>query len=239
MARHGSAQRRPGASVARDRQRRGRGDVSAVSAAGTHLESSGASGGPLEARPLPSTLALAAAVALSTLALASTASAADTRLSPWHLDVDVALGAGHAAFIGVAVPADVPEEHRQAAPTGRDPDVLRLGAAAALAGLALEGSVVMSPGADAYLAWSLGVRLESAWRDVVAVQIRAGYVHRVDVPGEGARFGLGVIVRPTDMLALYAEAYSDLTTVPEDVHATGALLAYLVAGSAGVRVAFR
>ncbi|MCC7539292.1 MAG: hypothetical protein IT379_23920 [Deltaproteobacteria bacterium] len=158
--------------------------------------------------------------------------------SPWNVGLDVSLGVAQVEFPAVDVPEEVAAATGQA-PAARTTEVVRLIASAGFGGLALEGGLTTSLSGGDYLGWTLGVRLESSWDASFAIAFRAAYVERLDVDGQGARVGIGVVGRPTLALSLYAEAWTEATSIPDGMHLTGALFSYVVSGSAGVRVAFR
>lgn len=197
----------------------------------------------------PRFVARVATVALSIVVVSfglvlgpSSAAAADTdedsRPSPLHLDLDFALGVAQVEFPAVALPDDLPVDTGQA-PGSRTTEVVRMTAAAGFGGLALEGALTTSLSGGDYLGWSAGLRLESSWDSSVAIAFRVAYVQRIDVEGEGVRFGIGIVGRPVLALSLYAEAWTEATTIPDGMQMTGALFTYVVSGTAGVRVSFR
>ena len=56
--------------------------------------------------------------------------------------------------------------------------------------------------------------------------------------GEGGRGGLGLLVRPFDLVAVYGEASLDVTTVPDSLNDLGTAFSYSYFLGGGLRAYF-
>ena len=169
----------------------------------------------------------------------------DEDLSPWRLELDAAYGVSGVRFFTVgAVVSDLcpPDACTMpVSPEGFDAHVARATAGIGFGVITLEASVAapVSGTAVAYIPWSAGLRLDTSWTDLIAVFFRFAYVGRWgDLEGEGGRAAIGLLLRPIQAIVLYGEASADVTSVPGELRAQGALFSYATFLGGGARFAF-
>ncbi len=118
---------------------------------------------------------------------------------------------------------------------------VRGGAAVGVGGTALEATMttLVGDGSPPLAVFSGGVRFDTSREAVVSVQIRLAYVYRWGLAeGMGGRAGLGLVIHPVWWLAGYAEASAEITTVPTEMNALGALFSYTTYLGGGLRLSF-
>ena len=107
--------------------------------------------------------------------------------------------------------------------------------------MTLEGSilVMLDQSRFGFIPWSIGLRIDSSFSAPIALEVRLAYVDRWgDVPGSGARAGIGIQLRPFRWLAAYADALVDVTSVPQEMLDRGTLISYATLLEAGARISF-
>lgn len=189
--------------------------------------------------PWRALLLVALAVALA-LALVGRARADDA--PPMiHIDLDFAVFQTEVDFVDSS---DVLAECLPPIPCGVDgftTTTARASGSIGLGSLNLEGSLSVPldlPGVE-LVTWSAGLRIDSSQDGWLSLQLRLAYVGRLgDVEGQGARAGLGLIVRPAWWISLYAEASAEATSVPTTFNDMGALFSYATHLGGGLRLSF-
>jgi len=187
-----------------------------------------------------------AVLTVSLVAVGPTSARADDEdLSPWRLELDAAYGVSSVDFFTVgAVVSDLcPPDAcaTMATPTGFDASMARATAGLGFGVVTLEASVAapIEGTSAAYIPWTLGLRLDTSWTDLIAVFFRFAYVGRWGaIPGEGGRAGIGLLLRLVQEIVLYGEASADVTTVSEEMRAQGALFSYASFLGGGARFSF-
>lgn len=172
--------------------------------------------------------------------------------SPFHVDFDLGYSETRTRFFVASDAVDCPEgletvcDEYVEDPPAVNAQTLRGTVGVGFGILTLEGSAmlpvqqhVQGEGAHIGSVLSAGVRIDTGWQSIVALSFRFAYVHRTgDYEGEGARAGVGLLVRPTQMLSIYGEASVDATTVPASMSERGAIFSYATMLGGGLRLAF-
>ena len=178
--------------------------------------------------------AFALAALLST---AHPALANDSDRAAWHLDFDAAYGRTVVQFVGAG--SVVPSCGCSETPFARRTVHATMGVGHGV--VTLEGSILLLVDEHdfTFIPWSIGVRIDSSHSAPIALQVRLAYLDRWgDLPGNGARAGLGIALRPFRWLAAYADALVDVTSVPQEMGDHGTLFSYATLLEAGARVSF-
>lgn len=176
----------------------------------------------------------------------------DEAPSPFHVDFDLGYSETRTRFFVASDAVDCPEGLESVCaefvddPPEVDAQTLRGTIGVGFGILTLEGSAmlpvqqhVQGEGAHIGSVLSAGLRIDTGWQSIIALSFRFAYVHRTgDYEGEGGRAGIGLLVRPTQMLSIYGEASVDATTVPETMSDRGAIFSYATMFGGGLRLAF-
>jgi hypothetical protein len=161
---------------------------------------------------------------------------------PLRIDLDFAMGESTVRFVTGQEFAGVCQPDQFCSPPPMEYLTLRGTAALAWKGVAFEGGIAMGllqGEQPKYFVWRAGVRLETGWKSLFSLMFRIQWVYRAGyLEGMGGSASTGIVIRPTEWLALYGEAAIDMLSVPKWASNVGAIFSYTPIFTGGMRFQF-
>ena len=181
-----------------------------------------------------------AIVLLGPPALATADEPEDEARPSLHMDFDASAGLSNTRFVSAAdVSVAFCKGDEACDPPNLSVAVLRASLAVGWEAYSVEATLELPLEGESTLGTvaSFGARVDTAPESWLSLQFRLAYVRRMGAfDGQGARFGVGVVLRPLDFAAFYGEGSGDVTTVPAAMNDAGTLFSYAYYVGGGIRL---